>query len=87
MMKLMPEEYRPEDFKLTKPTTVAFVVAALVVVAEAATIYVLTQSDDPFWPIAIFTTLVLAAFVLFLVYSVDAGLRDRRERRRTSAGL
>jgi peptidoglycan/LPS O-acetylase OafA/YrhL len=80
----MSNAYEPETYRISRPTKVALVVAALVVAAEAVTIYLLTQTDDPFWPIAIFTTLVMTAFVLFLVYSIDAGLRDWRKRRRSA---
>jgi hypothetical protein len=78
----MPNAYEPETYSLTRPTKGALVIGVAVVAAEGVTIYLLSQSDDPFWPIAIFTTLVMTAFVLFLVYSIDAGFRDWRTRRR-----
>jgi hypothetical protein len=53
----MSNAYEPETYRISRPTKVALVVAALVVAAEAVTIYLLTQTDDPFWPIAIFTPL------------------------------
>lgn len=64
------------------PTKGAFVVATILVIAEAVVIYELSKSDDPFGIIAVGTTLLACAFVLFLVYSFDAGYREWRERRR-----